>query len=96
MENNIILTPIPLDILLQSFREIIKEEMKIQQLNDLQEKLLSPKETCALFRPKICLPTLARWSEQGLIPRHDLGGRVWYKYSEILASLKRLKKYTVT
>ncbi len=96
MDNNIILTPVPLDSLLQSFREVVKEEIKAQQLADLQEKLLSPKEVCNLFNPKISLPTLARWSDQELLTRYDLGGKVLYKYSEVMGSLKTLKKYSVT
>ena len=95
MESNIVLTPIPLDTLLQSFREIVQQEIKAQQLNDLQEKLLSPKEVCNLFSPKISLPTLSRWSDQGLLKRYDLGGKVLYKYSEVMGSLTTLKKYKV-
>ncbi len=93
---NIVLTPVPLDTLLQSFREIVKEEIKAQQLNDLQEKLLSPKEVCNLFEPKISLPTLARWTDDNLLIRYDLGSKVFYKYSEVLSALKTLKRYKVT
>lgn len=93
MENNIVLTPIPLETLLQSFREVVKEEIKAQQLADLKETFLSPKEVCNLFKPKISLPTLARWSDQEIIKRYDLGGKVLYKYSEVIESLKTIKKY---
>lgn len=95
MESNLILSSVNLDTLLQAIRDIVKEEIKAQQLLELQERLFSPKETCELFRPKISLPTLVRWSHQEILPRHDLGGRVWYKYSDILNSLKTLKKYNV-
>jgi hypothetical protein len=93
MENNIILTPVPLETLLQSFRAIIKEEIKAEQLDQLQDKLLSPAEACKIFQPNISKVTLAKWTADGLIPDHRLGGRVFYKYSELIESLKTLKKY---
>lgn len=66
----------------------LKENFNSKQ----DEKLLSPKETCALFSPKISIPTLSRWTSNGLLNRYDIGGRVFYKYSEIIKSLS-LKKY---
>jgi hypothetical protein len=91
--DNIILSPIPLDTLLQSLRSVIKEVIQAEQLNDLQEKLLSPAEACKIFQPKISKPTLSSWSNKGLINEHRLGGRIYYKYSELIEAAKTLKKY---
>lgn len=91
--DNLILTPVPLDTLLQSFREIIREEIKSEQTNNLDRKLLSPAEACNIFQPKISKVTLSSWTRQGLIQEHRIGGRVYYKYSELIESLKTLKKY---
>ena len=93
MDNNILLTLVPLDILLKSFRTILKEERQVDQLHDLQEKMLSPAEACKIFQPNISKVTLAKWTTAGLIPDYRIGGRVFYKYSELLSSLKTLKKF---
>lgn len=88
-----ILTTITPEIFFQSIRSIVKDEIKAEALNDLQEKLLSPEETCKLFTPQITKPTLAAWTEAGHLTKYHLGGRVFYKYSEIMASLKTLARY---
>ena len=91
--DNIILSPIQLDTLLQSLRSIIKEEIQAEQLNDLKEKLLSPAEACKIFQPKISKPTLSSWTDKGLITEYRLGGRIFYRYSELIEAAKTLKKY---
>ncbi|HEY8658806.1 MAG TPA: helix-turn-helix domain-containing protein [Hanamia sp.] len=91
--DNIILSPIPLDTLLQSLRSIIKEEIQAEQLNELQEKLLSPAEACKIFQPKISKPTLTKWADNGLIQERKIGGRIFFKYSDLIEAAKTLKKY---
>ena len=91
--DKIILSPIPLEDLLQSLRSIIKEEIQAEQLNDLKEKLLSPAEACKVFQPKISKPTLTKWSDNNLIPERRIGGRIFYKYSELVEAAKNLQKY---
>ncbi len=88
----IILT-FPLETLLQSFRAIVKEEIKAEHLNELQEKLLSPAEACKIFQPNISKVTLSKWTADGLIQDYRMGGRRFYKYSELIQSLLILKKY---
>lgn len=93
MENNIILSPIPLEQLTGLLSTIVREEIRTKIEEDLQEKFLSPAEVCALFQPKISIATLNNWSNQGLVQKHYLGKLTFYKYSEILKSLQTLKKY---
>jgi hypothetical protein len=37
--------------------------------------------------------TLTSWTKQGLLQDHRIGGRIFYRQSEILASTKKLSKY---
>jgi len=55
--------------------------------------LLSPAETCKMFNPAISKVTLAAWTKRGLLNESRIGGRVYYKQSEIIAGLTTLKKY---
>lgn len=90
--NQIILSGITPGELLEMFRPIIQDEIK--KLKDEQpEKLLSPAEVCKMFQPPISKVTLAKWSVPGKLQDHRIGGRIFYKQSEILAALITLKKY---
>jgi predicted site-specific integrase-resolvase len=88
-----ILSPFTLEYLEERFQKIIKEEIHKKNQEDLQEKLFSPEKTCKFFNPPISKVTLHTWAKQGKIKQHRIGGRVYYKYSEILESLKSYKRY---
>ncbi|HMK03691.1 MAG TPA: helix-turn-helix domain-containing protein [Ferruginibacter sp.] len=93
MKNSqIIISGLTPDDLVELFRPMIQEEVN-RIKGDQEEKLLSPAETCKMFQPSISKVTLASWTKQGLINDHRIGGRVYYKQSEILSSLQTLKKY---
>ena len=76
----------------EQMRAIIKEEMKAAG-SAQEERLLSPAETCKLFNPPISKVTLSAWTRSGSLQDHRIGSRVFYKQSEIMESLKTLKKY---
>ena len=75
-------------------RNIVKEEFEAYYRSIISEKLLSPSEVCKLFDPNISKVTLANWTTQGRLKKYSLGGRVFYKYSEVMESLKTIKKYS--
>lgn len=89
----IILIPLTVDDLLDKIRGIVTEVVKQNQEEQLQAKLLSASEACLLFNPKISKATLHEWTKQGLIPLYRIGGRIFYKYSEVIDSAKRLRKF---
>lgn len=84
---------VPYSELIPSLQHLIREEVRARQVEELQEKLLSPKETCKLFNPAISLVTLDTWADKGLLNKYHIGGRTYYKYSEVINSLQSLKKY---
>lgn len=71
---------------------MIKEEMR-RVISEQEERLLSPAESCKLFKPAITKATLTSWTKQGFLQEHRIGGRVFYLQSEILASTMKLSKY---
>lgn len=91
--NPIILSSIPLEELLEKFKIIVQEGSASREKLLLDDKLLSSSETCSLFKPKISRQTLHAWSKSGKIPIHRIGGRSWYKYSEVLSATNTIKKY---
>lgn len=90
--NQILLTGISPEQLVELMRPMIQHEVS-KILQNREEKLISPAKACEIFKPKISKTTLKSWTDQGLIQKHSLGGRVFYLESEIIASSKSLKKY---
>ena len=92
MTTNIVLVPVPLNELLAQFRAIIKEEIKAEQKQE-SEKLISGSEACKLFDPAISIVTLVKWVKDGHLGNYRVGGRIYYKSSEIIEAGKTIKKY---
>jgi hypothetical protein len=92
-KEQVLFCPIPLEELEARFQKIIKEEISKKDKEETLERLLSPEETRKLFSPAVSKVTLHHWAKQGRIKQHRLGGRVFYKYSEVLDSLVHLKKF---
>ena len=57
------------------------------------ERLISADEACKVFLPPISRLTLIRWTKADYLKEHRIGGRVYYKQSEIIESAKHLEKY---
>jgi hypothetical protein len=93
VNEQVLLCPIPLEELEARFQRIVKEEINKKDQEATLERLLSPEETRKLFAPPVSKVTLHHWAKQGRIKQHRIGGRVFYKYSEVLDSLVHLKRY---
>jgi len=77
----------------EAIREDLKTEIREALKKEAGEKLLSPVETCKLFNPQISRVTLQSWTTAGHLTRYELGGRVYYRYSEVIEATKTLKRY---
>ena len=86
-----ILTPVPITDLMAQMRDIVRDELQQQQRANLAEKLLTPKEAAELLR--ISLVTLWSWEKQARIVKHSMGGRTYFKYSELMGNLETLQRY---
>jgi excisionase family DNA binding protein len=91
MENTMILTPVPIADLMAQIRGLVRDELQQQQRNDLAEKLMTPQETADLLR--VSLVTIYSWVKDGRLTKHSMGGRTYFKYSELMASLDTLQRY---
>jgi len=87
-----ILTPVPIADLMEQMRVIVRDELKQQKVADLSEKLMTAKEAADLLR--VSLVTLWQWEKDGRISKYTLGGRTYFKYSELMANLNNLKRYS--
>lgn len=88
----IVFYKIDLDGFFNKIAQVI--ENKIEQIEQSKtERLLSAEEARAVFSPNISKVTLYSWTKKGLIPCHRIGGRIFYKHSEIITSAKRITKF---
>ena len=91
MDNNIILSPVPFDKLLEALTNKVMEAIRNEQKEQLQEKLLTTKEVAQLFC--VSTVTIYTWVSKGLLTKYSIGGRKKFKYSEVIQSLKTIKRY---
>ncbi len=76
-----------LDLISKGLKEPLQELLTNPEPQ--QEKYLTRKEVSHLL--SISLPTLGDWVKRGLIQSYRIGNRVFFKASEIDASLKQIK-----
>ncbi len=91
MDNTMILTPVSISDLMAQMRVIIRDELRQKQTEALAEKLLRANEAADLLR--VSLVTLWQWEKQGRISKYTMGGRTYFKYSELMANLQTLQRY---
>lgn len=77
--------------------DLIDKAVKLR-LDDLKKNFQPKEPTEYLTRAevaemlKIDLSTLHNWTKKGIVNAHQIGGRVYYKRSEIEAAVIELKK----
>ena len=91
LQTQLILSQISFDQILEGLRQIVREEIRAKITEELQEKMLTRFEVCKMFQ--ISQVTLSSWSKQDLLKEHRIGGKVYFKQSEVLQAGKSLKKY---
>lgn len=83
----------PAEQLFKEVKTIVEAAINNRNQNEKEVKLLSAFEACKLFQPSISKLTLHRWTKDGLIPVHRLGGRIYYNNLEVIAAAQTIKKY---
>lgn len=89
----IILNTITAQEIAEMIKPMIVETIR-EVLQEKEEKLLSPAEVCKKFEPAISKTTLASWTKQGYLTEYRIGGRVFYKMSEVFKKAKVLCRYS--
>ena len=96
MENDFIFSPIKLQELISGIRAGLKEDILSALGAQQEDRLLSPADACKLFTPAVSTKTLSRWTKDGLINVQRVGGRLYYKYSDLLTAGTNLRRYKPT
>jgi excisionase family DNA binding protein len=91
MDNKLILSPIELRELMDAVRAVVREELKHQHETEQSHELLTAREAAKFL--KISQVTLWYWVNHGRLQKHKIGGRVYFKHSEIMASIENLQPY---
>ena len=88
--DNVILTQIPVNELLDKVREVIREEIcaNVENNNNTHTgaKPITQKELCKFLG--ITEPTVLRWRKKNKIPFFHIGTAIRFNLSDVLKSLK--------
>lgn len=93
MSEQMVLIPVTLEALKNMFQEIVDNSLQKQNQQTVEAGLLSPAEACKIFNPAISKVTLHSWTKEGFISSHRIGGRIFYKYADVIAAAQRIKKF---
>lgn len=86
--DNVILTAIPIDNLIESFRAVVRQEIKLIEGKDTgYENPITGKELCKYLG--ISEPTLIRWRKKGKIPFLRVGGVLRYDKAAVSKALEK-------
>lgn len=91
--DNIILTPVPLEKLIDTFRAIVREEVRAEITQKDSTLLITGNEVRQLFKPAISRSTLVSYVKKGLIPQQSIGGRLYYQKGAVLEAVAKIKRY---
>jgi len=84
-------TPIELaDLINEGVKSQLQELKKDLLTQEANDELLTRKETCEFL--KIDSSTLWAWSKKGKVLSYGIGNRRYYKRSELMDSLKLVKR----
>jgi excisionase family DNA binding protein len=82
---------IPIDEIVSQVVKGVTAQLQQEKEKDTAEKLLTAKETADLLR--VSLVTLWDWEKKGRVNKYRMGGRTFFKYSEVMANLETLQRY---
>ncbi len=86
MKENIFLIPLTEEELKELIKCSFQEVMDESKTNRQSKELLTFKDVISLLG--ISPSTLNNWKREGKIPFHRIGGRVLFKYAEVVESLE--------
>ena len=83
-----------IDLTIEEFKSLLESllEKKIEKAlntNERPQKLLTRRDVTKLLH--ISFSTLHKYTEEGILTAHKIGGRVYYRWDEILAAAKRVE-----
>ena len=87
---NIMIENASIEELVSEIEEIVRQVIEACELtaqND-SEQVLTRKETSELLQ--VSLVTLNKWNKLGVLPAYSVGTRVYYKWTDVQNSMKRV------
>jgi len=92
MQDDIILSPIKLSVLLGLIQDCIKAELKNHvPAESFTEEFIDEKQAAIFLH--VSKATMINWRRDQIIPFHRWGSRIRYKKSELIKASETKKKY---
>ncbi|WP_413513232.1 helix-turn-helix domain-containing protein [Myroides odoratus] len=86
MSGKLILEGITTSAFIEMIADVVVEKLKSAKEQDV---LMTRHEAAKYLR--IGLSTLSRWTSEGRVPSHGIGGKIYYYKSEIESAMETLK-----
>ncbi|WP_353119456.1 helix-turn-helix domain-containing protein [Myroides odoratus] len=86
MSGKLILEGITTSAFIELIADVVVEKLKVVKEQDV---LMTRHEAAKYLR--IGLSTLSRWTSEGRVPSHGIGGKIYYYKSEIEGAMETLK-----
>ena len=96
MNNNIILTTIPLEDFKSVMHEIVREELRSEasqlkhEAPSTQEELIKIDSAAKLLG--VSKVTIHSWKKKGILPFYRLSNKIYFKKSEVILALQKNKE----
>jgi hypothetical protein len=82
------------DAIVPEIQHLIESAFKKHSAESLLEKFLSIDEARKMFQPVIARGTLYNWCDAGYLNSFTIGGKRFFKYSELVEAVTKVKKYS--
>lgn len=85
---------------LQELAQAVAQELlpqlrtSIRMEPEQEEKLIDIKAAAKLFEPAVSTRTISNWLSEGYLSSYRVGGRIFFKKSEVIESAKKIKRYS--
>ncbi|MBO9619892.1 MAG: helix-turn-helix domain-containing protein [Niabella sp.] len=85
--NNVVLTPIEPAKLIDSIADAVAAKLLASQPpNPDHPEFITAAKVAELF--EVSLPTVHAWANAGILTRHKIGTRTFFKYKEVMLAVK--------
>ena len=91
--NKILINELTPQELCELIEQAVRKELSPVMKQHAEERLYNVESARRLWEPAVSRQTIYNWMAEGKLPFHKIGGRIVFKYSELMDAVKTIKRY---